>query len=408
MYAFMIHDSLYIVKRFRYNIRVPYEIYLKKGEEARILAGSAFVYANEVSRIDGKDKNGSLATVRAHDGRYLGKGYINHASKILVRIFLRGNEEDGEELFFKRIHKANSFRRMLGYDDCYRAVFGEADDLPAVIVDKYGEYLSVQILSLGMYLRKKELVSALVREFSPKGIYERSDVSVRKKEGLPEETGVLYGEVPDEVEIHENGLKLLVNLRQGQKTGYFLDQKENRLAVRRYARGEVLDCFCNSGGFSLNAAAVADRVTAVDVSASALGSVMKNAALNGFTNIQTVCADAFAQLRAFREEGRKFDLVILDPPAFCKSAAEAKDAVRGYEDINFSGFKLVKEDGFLMTCSCSHYVPLPLFEKTVAQAARRAGKRIQCVETRFQAPDHPILFGAEETSYLKSLILRVL
>ena len=245
---------------------MPYEIYLKKGEEKRILEGSAFVYANEVSRIEGKDKNGSLATVRAFDGRYLGRGYINHASKILVRIFLRGSEEDGEELFFSRIHRANAFRRSLGYDNCYRAVFGEADDLPAFICDKYGDYLSVQILSLGMELRKKELVSALVREFSPKGIYERSDVGVRKKEGLEETTGVLYGEVPEEVEILENGLKFSVDLRHGQKTGYFLDQKENRFAIRRYARGDVLDCFCNNGGFSLNAALTADSVIAVDIS----------------------------------------------------------------------------------------------------------------------------------------------
>ncbi len=386
---------------------MPITVYLKKGEEKRILAGSPFVYANEVSRLEGKDKNGSLATVRTLEGRYLGRGYLNHASKILVRIFLRGDEEDNEELFYARIHAANAFRRGLGYDNCYRAVFGEADGLPAFICDKYGDYLSVQILSLGMYLRKKELVNALVREFSPKGIYERSDVSVRKKEGLPEETGVLYGEVPDAAEICENGLKMTVDIKHGQKTGYFLDQKENRAAVRRYAKGEVLDCFCNSGGFSLNAATAADRVTAVDVSPSALAQVAQNAALNGITNIETVCGDAFQVLRALRAEGREFDLVILDPPAFCKSAAETKDACRGYSDLNFSGLKLVKKGGFLATCSCSHYVPLPLFEKAVAEAALRAGRRVQRVELRSQAPDHPVLFGAEETGYLKFLILRV-
>ena len=382
-------------------------LYLKKGEEKRILAGSPFVYANEVARTEGKDKNGSLAAVRSFDGRYLGRGYINYASKILVRIFLRGDEEDGEELFFARIHAANAYRRSLGYENCYRAVFGEADDLPAFIADKYGDYLSVQILSLGMYLRKKELVGALVKEFSPKGIYERSDVAVRKKEGLPEETGVLYGEVPDEAEICENGLKMLVDIKRGQKTGYFLDQKENRFAVRRYARGNVLDCFCNSGGFSLNAATVAERVIAADISPLALETVKKNAALNGFPNIGTVCGDAFELLRAFRAEGRQFDLVILDPPAFCKSADEAKDACKGYFDVNFSAFKLVKKGGFLVTCSCSHYVPPALFAKTVAEAGRRAGRRVQCVEQRTQAPDHPVLFGADETQYLKCLILRV-
>lgn len=406
----MSDDSIIVllafVNQFRYNVRMSYDIFLKKGEEKRILSGHPWVYANEVSRIEGKDKNGALATVRAFDGRYLGRGYLNHASKILVRIFLRGNETDDEELFFERIHRANRLRRALGYENCYRAVFAEADDLPALIVDKYGEYLSVQILSLGMYLHKKEILSALVKEFSPKGIYERSDVAVRKKEGLPEEKGLLYGEVPERVEILENGLRLEVDIRGGQKTGYFLDQKENRLAVRRYARGEVLDCFCNSGGFSLNAATVAERVTSVDVSASALESVRRNADLNGLKNIYTECSDAFELLRTYRAEGRRFDCVILDPPAFCKSAAEAQDACKGYRDINLLGFKLLKPGGILVTCSCSHYVPLALFERTVAEAARLAQRRVQCLEVRAQSPDHPVLFGAEETQYLKCLILK--
>ena len=386
---------------------MSYTVILKKNEERRLLAGHPWVYANEVFRIDGKDKNGALATVRSIDGRYIGKGYLNHASKILVRIFIRGDEEDGEELFYRRIHAANEFRRSLGYENCYRAVFGEADDMPALIVDKYGEYLSVQILSLGMHLRKKEIVSALIREFAPKGIYERSDVAVRKKEGLSEEKGVLYGEVPRRVEIVENGLKMEVDLENGQKTGYFLDQKENRFAVRRYAHGEVLDCFCNSGGFSLNASITADRVTAVDVSEGALAAVRRNAELNGIANIETVCGDAFDLLRTYRAEGRQFDCVILDPPAFCKTAADAKNACKGYLDINLIGLKLVKKGGFLVTCSCSHYVPLPLFEKTIAEAVHRSGRRVQCVETRTQAPDHPVLFGDEETQYLKCLILRV-
>ncbi len=384
-----------------------YEIFLKKGEEKRILAGHPWVYANEVARIEGKDKNGALATVRSFDGRYLGRGYINHASKILVRIFLRGQETDGEALLLSRIRAADDYRRSLGYSSCYRAVFAEADDLPALIVDKYGDYLCVQLLSLGVYLRKKEIVRALVEVFGPKGIYERSDVAVRKKEGLPEETGILFGEVPEWVEIEENGLRMDVDLRHGQKTGYFLDQKENRAAIRRYARGEVLDCFCNSGGFSMNAALSASRVIALDASRSALEQVERNAAKNGFTNVETVCGDAFELLRAFRDGGRTFDCVILDPPAFCKSAAEAKDACRGYLDINLLGFKLVKRGGFLVTSSCSHYVSPALFEQTVAEAARRAGRRVQCVETRSQAPDHPTLLGDEETRYLKFLVLRV-
>ncbi len=384
-----------------------YELYLKKGEEKRILAGHPWVYANEVARIEGKDKNGSLATVRAFDGRYLGRGYINHASKILVRIFIRGNEEDGKALYHARIHAANSYRKQLGYENSYRAVFAESDDLPALIVDKYGDYLSVQLLSLGIAQRKKDIVEALVDEFAPKGIYERSDVAVRKKEGLPEETGVLYGEVPDLVEITENGLKLAVDLKHGQKTGYFLDQKENRLAIRRYARGNVLDCFCNCGGFSLNAALSAEHVVALDASALALEEVKRNASLNGLGNIETVCGDAFELLRAYRVRGEQFDLVILDPPAFCKSAAESEDALKGYLDINLLGLKLTRPGGFLVSCSCSHYVSRAAFERMLTEAARRSGRRVRLIEMRAQAPDHPALLSADETAYLKFFVLRV-
>ena len=387
---------------------MAYEIYLKKGEEKRILAGHPWVYANEVARIVGKDKNGSLATVYSFDGKYIGKGFINHASKILVRIFIRDDSENFDEIIRERIHASNQQRRALGYDDCYRAVFAEADSLPALIVDKYGDYLSVQILSLGMYLRKKVIVDALVDEFHPKGIYERSDVAVRKKEGLPEEVGVLYGEIPECVEIIENGLKMTVNIRNGQKTGYFLDQKENRLATRRYAKGKVLDCFCNSGGFSLNASLTSDEVIAVDASESALDNVRQNAELNGITNITTVCADVFELLRKFKQDGEQFDCVILDPPAFCKTASETNDALKGYLDVNTLGMKLVKSGGYLITCSCSHYVSSSAFEKMLVESARRSGRRAQCLEVRTQSPDHPTLLSADETHYLKCFVLRIL
>ncbi len=384
-----------------------YTVYLKKNEERQILAGRPWVYANEVFRIDGKDKNGALCNVRTMEGKFLGRGHMNHASKILVRLFLKEDEEDDEALYFSRIHAANLCRRELGYDNCYRAVFAEADGLPALIVDKYGDYLSVQILSLGMYLKKKEIVSALVREFAPKGILERSDVAVRKKEGLSEEVGVLYGDVPEKVLIEENGLKMEVDLYHGQKTGYFLDQKENRLALRRYARGDVLDCFCNSGGFSLNAALSANSVLSADVSPSALENVKRNAELNRLSNIQTVCGDVFELLRTFRAEHREFDTIVLDPPAFCKTVSEVRDACKGYFDINLSAFKLLKKGGHLVTCSCTHFVPLPLFQKTIENAAQRSGRRVTLLESRMQSPDHPVLFGAEETQYLKCLILRV-
>lgn len=388
---------------------MAYELYLKKNEEKRIVAGHSWVYANEVARIENKDKNGSLATVYSNDGRFIGKGYINHASKILVRIFIRGNEDDGKELYLKRIRAADDYRKKLGYDNCYRMVFAEADDLPALIIDRYGDVLVMQCLSLGIDMRKNMIVDCLKELFAPTGIYERSDVAVRKKEGLPEVKGLLYGEVGDYVEICENGIKMLVDVKNGQKTGYFLDQKENRYAVRRYCKGaeEVLDCFCNSGGFSLNAATVAKSVTACDISQLALKNVEDNAALNGFKNIKTLCGDVFEVLRTFRQEKKQFDVVILDPPAFCKSADQIKDAYRGYRDINATAMKIVKSGGFLITCSCSHYMTMPLFEKMLIEAARQSGRVVRSVEVKTQAPDHPSLLCADETQYLKFFVLHI-
>lgn len=388
---------------------MAYEIYLKKNEEKRIVAGHSWVYANEVARIEGKDKNGSLASVFSSDGKFIGKGYINHASKILVRIFIRGNDTDDKEFYLRRLTEAWKYRVKLGYGNCCRVVFAEADNLPALIVDKYGDYLAVQFLSLGVDMRKKLITECLAEIFLPKGIFERSDVALRKKEGLTEVKGVLYGEVPDLVEIEENGLKMLVDVKNGQKTGYFLDQKENRFAARRYAAGgDVLDCFCNSGGFTVNCATVARSVTACDVSQPALDSVLKNAKINELKNISTVCGDAFALLRDFRKQGKTFDLVILDPPAFCKTADEVKDAYRGYKDINIQGMKLVKSGGFLITCSCSHYMTQTLFERMLTEAAKESGRTVRSVEVKTQAPDHPSLLCADETHYLKFYVLHII
>ncbi len=387
---------------------MSYCVYLKKNEEARIVFGHSWVYANEVSRIEGKDKNGSLASVYSFDGRFIGKGYINHASKILVRIFIRGEGLDDKTFYLEKIKNADDYRKNLGYTNCYRMVFAESDGLPALIIDKYGDYLVMQCLSLGIDIRKQMICECLVELFQPKGIYERSDVAVRKKEGLPETKGTLYGEVPDYCEICENGIKMLVDVKNGQKTGYFLDQKENRLAARRYAHGEVLDCFCNSGGFSLNSALSADRVIACDISQLALKNVSDNAKLNGFENIQTQCGDAFEILRNYRREKRQFDTVILDPPAFCKTADEIKDAYRGYKDINLTAMKIVKSGGFLITCSCSHYMSSVLFEKMLREAARESGRYVRFVEIKSQSPDHPATLCAEETSYLKFYVLNII
>ena len=383
-------------------------IYLKKGEEKRIISGHSWVYANEANKIEGRDKNGSLASVYSFDGRFIGKGYINHASKILVRIFIRGNEIDDKEFYLKRLTDANNYRLKLGYSDNYRVVFGEADNLPALIVDKYGDYLVIQCLSLGIDMRKDLICDCLKEIFSPRGIYERSDVAVRKKEGLPEIKQVLYGEVPDYCPIIENGVKMLVDIKNGQKTGYFLDQKENRFAARKYCKGEVLDCFCNSGGFSMNAATVADTVWSCDISELALQNVRDNAEANGFKNIKTLQGDVFEVLRNFRREKRQFDTVILDPPAFCKTADEVKDAYRGYKDINLTAMKIVKSGGFLITCSCSHYMSATLFEKMLTEAAKESGRLVRLIEIKSQAPDHPSLLCAEETQYLKFFVLNII
>lgn len=304
---------------------MPYTIYLKKNEEKRLLAGHSWVYANEVSRIEGKDKNGSLACVCSADGRFIGKGYINHASKILVRLFIRGNEEDGEALYEKRISAAWEYRKRLGYENCCRVVFAEADDLPALIVDKYADILVVQFLSLGVHQRKKLICRALEKIFSPRGIYERSDVAVRAKEGLPLEKGVLFGEVPDEVVIEENGLKMAVDVKNGQKTGYFLDQKENRFAVRRYAKGgRVLDCFSNSGGFALNAALTADRVIAADISPLALENVEKTLGSTAFPTSKQNARTCFSSFGNTGRREKNFPSSSSIPPRSARAPTRSK------------------------------------------------------------------------------------
>jgi 23S rRNA (cytosine1962-C5)-methyltransferase len=389
---------------------MPYKVFLKKNEEKRLLAGHSWVYANEVARIEGKDTNGSLAEVYDAKDRLLGKGYINHASKILVRVFIRDGGEADKRLFLSRIHAANDYRVKLGYADCYRAVFAEADNLPALIVDKYGDTLSVQFLSLGME-KQKEMITECLREvFAPVGIYERDDSPARTKEGLPLVKDWIVKGPETRVKVTENGLSMIVDLENGQKTGYFLDQKENRYALRRYVRdADVLDCFCNSGGFSLNAlAGGATRVTAVDISEQALSDARENAGMNGFSNrLETVCADVFELLRDYKKQGRSFDAIVLDPPAFCKSAAEAEDAYRGYKDINLLAMKLVRQGGFLATSSCSHFMSFYMFEKMLAEAARESGRTVRSVEIRSQSADHPSLLAAEETRYLKFYVLNI-
>ena len=385
-----------------------YKVTLKKNEEKRIIDGSSIIYANEVLSIENKETNGSLAEVYSINGKFIGKGYINHLSKVLVRIFLDKDEEDTIELFKERIKKANDYRLSLGYDSAYRMVYSEADRIPGLIVDKYEDILVIEISSLGIDLRKDTIVKALVELFNPKGIYERCEENLRTKEGLKSIEGTLYCEVPDNVIITENGIKMSVHVKTSQKTGYFLDQKENRYAVRRYAKDKkVLDCFSNSGGFSMNCATVAKEVTALDISEVAIDNVKENAALNGFNNVKTITGDVFKVLRDMKKNEEKYDLIILDPPAFTKSVSEVKDALRGYKDINILAMKLINKGGYLVTSSCSHFVTMPLFSNMLVEAAKEAHVNARCVEIKSQAPDHPSLLSSGETQYLKFYILQI-
>ena len=364
-----------------------------------------------MSKILGKGKNGEIATVYDFGGRFIGRGFINHLSKILVRLFIKNDtEEFNEQYLIDKLTSANEQRKKLGFSNCYRAFFAQSDGLPALGVDKYDNVLCVQISCLGMQLNKDLIVSALIKVFTPRGIYERSDSSQMVKEGLSPIKGKLWGDFSPIVLIEENGLNLKVDLEKGQKTGYFLDQKQNRLAIRPYASsGEVLDCFCNAGGFALNAAvAGADKVYALDISKEATDEVMENAKLNGLEGkVCPITCDVFEELRKYKKEGRKFDCIVLDPPAFCKSVAEVKDALRGYKDVNILAMKLLKSGGFLITSSCTHFVNFPLFQKMLTESALESGKTVKLIEMRTQSSDHATLITSDENSYLKFFVLQV-
>lgn len=386
------------------------KVTLRPKEDVRIRNGHAWVYNNEVANIDGEIVSGELARVYSSKGDFLGKGFLNTASKIFVRILAREDVAIDRAFFKARLAAADRARRDLGFSGCYRAFFAEADGIPGLIVDKYEDWLVVQILSLGIDRRKQVFVDLLVELFQPKGIYERSDVPVRLKEGLPETKGVLYGAVPDLVRVSESGVLMDVDVKNGQKTGSFLDQQENHAAIAPYAQGkDVLDCFSHTGGFGLAAAkAGAHHVTCVDLSQTACDRIAANAALNGFANVDVVKADVFQLLRKEHAEGKSYDLVVLDPPAFTKNAENLAAAYAGYKEINIQGLKLVRHGGFLLTCSCSHYMTPALFLEMLLEAGIDAGRIVQMIEFRTQGKDHPTLLGSEESFYLKVVVLRVL
>ena len=386
------------------------KVILKKDEEQRIQNGHPWIFSNEVFSIEGKIQSGKLCDVYTYTGTFLGRGFLNTASKIMVRMLSFEKIEITEEFFVERINLANDFRKQMGLSNNYRVVFSEADGLPGLIVDKYGEYLSVQFLSLGMDMHKQMIVHALVKIFSPKGIMERSDSAVRKKEGLEEYKGMIYhAPFQPKVVIEENGVRLMVDLENGQKTGYFLDQKSNRYLLRKIAHGKrVVDCFSHTGGFALNAAmGNASHVVSVDVSKTALDQGYQNAKLNHLEEkIDFVQADVFDYLDELKEN--EFDIIVLDPPAFTKSRRTVQKAYNGYKRINKQAMKVLKNGGYLITCSCSRFMETANFEKMLREAASEAGVVLKQVSVTQQNADHPILWTMEETSYLKFYIFQII
>ncbi|MGN1176990.1 MAG: class I SAM-dependent rRNA methyltransferase [Roseburia sp.] len=389
---------------------------LKKGEGRTVKAGGLWIFDNEIDSIMGGFTNGDLVEVRDFDGYPMGIGFINQNSKIRVRLLTRNVKAEINEAFFeKRLQNAWDYRKKVVDTSSCRLVFGDADFLPGLVIDKFSDVLVVQSLALGID-RYKEMIVQLVKEILLKdgirirGVYERSDAKEREKEGMQRIKGFLGEPFDTNVEIIENGVKYIVDVKDGQKTGFFLDQKYNRLAIQKLCKGErVLDCFTHTGSFALNAGiAGAKSVLGVDASELAIKQAEKNARLNGLENtVHFQCEDVFELLPELEKKGEKFDVVILDPPAFTKSRNSVKNAVKGYREINLRGMKLVKNGGYLATCSCSHFMSYELFTKTIHQAAGNVHKRLRQVEFRTQAPDHPILWAAEESYYLKFYIFQV-
>lgn len=398
-------------------------VQLKPKEDTRIRGGHPWIYDNEIAAINGNPSSGSEVVVRDSRGKQLGYAFFNSASKIQARIFSRTSSRADTAFFIQAFQESLAWRaRFINLEkESFRAVFGEADSVPGLIVDLFngetasdgrkGRWLSAQFLSLGVDQRKSNIIEALQKVFEPDGIMERSDAPVRKLEGLEDSTGILSGCVPDSIVIEENGLAFSVDLLGGQKTGWFLDQRANRAAAARYAKGrQVADIFCNQGGFGILCAAKgAASVVCVDSSNEALKAVQENADRNACADrVTTLLANAFDQLRTFEKEGRKFGMVILDPPAFAKSRSSIPQAYRGYKEINVRALRLLNKGGILVTCSCSHWFDDVLFDKMLLEAAFDCGKRFRTIEERSQDLDHPIVSGYQESRYLKVRIVEVL
>ena len=383
---------------------------LRPTRETRVRSGHPWVFASDVDRVEGAYTPGDVVNVESSKGTFLGKAFYNPHSQIALRMLTYRDESVDHAFFQRRVETAWKYRQDFCDVNSCRLIYSESDFLPGLIVDKFSDILVIQSMSLGIEQWKKDIVEILVDVVKPRGIYERNDVPVRRLEGMEQTTGLLWGEVPDFVPMTENGILYMVDVKNGQKTGFFLDQKYNRLAVQKLCKdARVLDCFTHTGSFALNAAyAGAKEVIGVDASELGVEQARKNAALNGLENVASfVCEDVFELLPRLEKEGEKFDVVILDPPAFTKSRNSIKNAIKGYREINLRGMKLVKDGGYLCTCSCSHFMDYELFTKTINQAAHNVHKRLRQVEYRTQAPDHPILWAADESYYLKFYIFQV-
>jgi 23S rRNA (cytosine1962-C5)-methyltransferase len=377
-----------------------------RGSE-RLRAGHPWVYRSDIR--SSRAEAGSIVRITDERGRYQGRAFYSDKSQIAVRLLTREDVPVDRAFLTERIRRAAAYRKIVVENtETYRLIYGEADLLPSLIVDCYGDYFVVQTLSQSTERIKSLICEILVELFSPKGVLERNDPKVRLLEGLEQRVGVLYGEIPDEIMSRENGIAFVYDLRNGQKTGSFLDQRENHCAARRYASGEALDCFSYQGGFSLAIAGRCAHVEGVDMAPAALEAARRNQKLNSISNVTFREANTFDLLKEYDEVGRRFDMIVLDPPAFAKNRDSLPAAQRGYKEINLRAMKLLKPGGYLVTCSCSYHISEALFLQILAEAANDAHKTTVIVERRTQSKDHPILLTMPETHYLKCLILNVL
>ena len=373
----------------------------------RLRLGHPWVYRSDVRSAQAEA--GAIVRVMDERGRFHGRAFYSDKSQIAVRLLTRENVPVDRAFFTERLRRAAAYREtVVENTDAYRLVHGEADLLPSIVIDRYGDYLVMQTLSQASERQKDLIVEILVELFSPEGILERNDPKVRLLEGLPQSVSVLRGDVPAEILAKENGITFVYDLAKGQKTGSFLDQRENHWAARRYASGEVLDCFSYQGGFALTVAEECEHVEGIDMGAAAVQAARRNQELNSIANVTFREGNAFDQLKEYDEVGRKFQMVILDPPAFAKSRDSLEAATRGYKEINLRALKILSPGGYLVTCSCSYHLSEALFLQLIAEAANDAKKNVVVVERRTQAEDHPILLTMPETHYLKVLILKAI